>query len=88
MRRIIDTYPVITLTIGTTGNAYTARAMTRPQAEQALAEALDSLRTAFKRVPIYHIGKALGQTVASTTERYAKLAPDDISGVFDTVRRK
>lgn len=43
---------------------------------------------AIKRVPIYHIGKALGQTVASTTERYAKLAPDDISGVFDTVRRK
>lgn len=48
-RKIIDTYPVVTLTIGTAGNAYTARAMTRPQAEQALAEALDSLRTAFNR---------------------------------------
>lgn len=43
---------------------------------------------AIKRVPIYHIGKALGQTVASTTERYAKLAPDDIGSVFDSVRRK
>lgn len=30
------------------------------------------------RVPIYTVGKMLGQTVASTTERYAKLAPDDV----------
>lgn len=41
-----------------------------------------------KGVPIYSVGKALGQTVASTTERYAKLAPDDIAGVMDAVRRK
>lgn len=31
-----------------------------------------------RRVSIYTVGKALGQTVASTTERYAKLAPDDV----------
>jgi integrase len=41
-----------------------------------------------KGVPIYSVGKALGQTVASTTERYAKLAPDDIAGVMEAVRRK
>lgn len=41
-----------------------------------------------KGVPIYSVGKALGQTVASTTERYAKLAPDDIAEVMEAVRRK
>lgn len=41
-----------------------------------------------KGVPIYTVGKALGQTVASTTERYAKLAPEDISAVMEAVRRK
>lgn len=41
-----------------------------------------------KGVPIYAVGKALGQTVASTTERYAKLAPDDIAAVMEAVRRK
>lgn len=40
------------------------------------------------RVPIYSVGKALGQNVASTTERYAKLAPDDLLGVMEAVRRK
>lgn len=37
---------------------------------------------------IYMVGKALGQTVASTTERYAKHTPDDIAKVMDLVRRK
>jgi integrase len=41
-----------------------------------------------KGVPIYAVGKALGQTVASTTERYAKLAPEDVAAVMDAVRRK
>ncbi len=41
-----------------------------------------------KRVPIYTIGKALGQTVASTTERYAKLAPDDVREAMETAGRK
>lgn len=41
-----------------------------------------------KRVPIYNVGLALGQTVASTTARYAKLAPDDIAAVMEAVRRK
>jgi integrase len=41
-----------------------------------------------KGVPIYAVGKALGQTVASTTERYAKLAPKDIAAVMEAVRRK
>lgn len=41
-----------------------------------------------KRVPIYTVGKALGQNVASTTERYAKLAPDDVRDAMDAVRRK
>jgi integrase len=39
-------------------------------------------------VSIYSVGKALGQTVASTTERYAKLAPDDMTAVLEAVRRK
>lgn len=41
-----------------------------------------------KGVPIYNVGKALGQTVASTTERYAKLAPEDVRAVMEAVRRK
>lgn len=41
-----------------------------------------------KRVPIYTVGKALGQTVASTTERYAKLAPDDVREAMETAGRK
>lgn len=41
-----------------------------------------------KGAPIYMVGKALGQTVASTTERYAKHAPDDIAKVMEIVRRK
>ena len=41
-----------------------------------------------KRVPIYTVGKALGQTVASTTERYAKLAPDDVREAMELVGRK
>lgn len=41
-----------------------------------------------KGVPIYAVGKALGQTVASTTERYAKLSPKDIAAVMEAVRRK
>jgi integrase len=41
-----------------------------------------------KRVPIYTVGKALGQTVASTTERYAKLAPEDVREAMETIGRK
>jgi integrase len=41
-----------------------------------------------KRVPIYTVGKALGQTVASTTERYAKLAPDDVLAAMEAASRK
>lgn len=41
-----------------------------------------------KRVPIYTVGKALGQTVASTTERYAKLAPDDVREAMEAAGRK
>jgi integrase len=41
-----------------------------------------------KRVPIYTVGKALGQTVASTTERYAKLAPDDVLAAMEAAGRK
>lgn len=41
-----------------------------------------------KRIPIYTVGKALGQTVASTTERYAKLAPDDVREAMETIGRK
>lgn len=41
-----------------------------------------------KRVPIYMVGKALGQTVASTTERYAKLAPDDVRAAMEQAMRK
>lgn len=41
-----------------------------------------------KGVPIYTVGKALGQTVASTTSRYAKLAPDDVRAAMEAVRRK
>lgn len=37
--------------------------------------------------PIYMVGKALGQTVAATTERYAKHTPDDIAKVMELVRR-
>ena len=41
-----------------------------------------------RRVPIYTVGKALGQTVASTTERYAKLAPDDVLDAMEKAARK
>jgi integrase len=41
-----------------------------------------------KRIPIYTVGKALGQTVASTTERYAKLAPDDVLDAMERAGRK
>lgn len=41
-----------------------------------------------KRVPIYTVGKALGQSVASTTERYAKLAPDDVLAAMEQAQRK
>lgn len=41
-----------------------------------------------KRVPIYTLGKALGQTVASTTERYAKLAPDDVREAMERAGKK
>ena len=41
-----------------------------------------------RRVPIYTVGKALGQTVASTTERYAKLAPDDVLEALEKAARK
>lgn len=41
-----------------------------------------------KRVPIYTVGKALGQSVASTTERYAKLAPDDVLAAMEAAGRK
>lgn len=41
-----------------------------------------------KRVSIYTVGKALGQTVASTTERYAKLAPDDVRDAMETAGKK
>jgi integrase len=41
-----------------------------------------------KGAPIYMVGKALGQTVASTTERYAKHRPKDIEDVMSLVRRK
>jgi integrase len=41
-----------------------------------------------KGVPIYTVGKALGQTVASTTSRYAKLAPDDVRAAMQAMQRK
>jgi integrase len=41
-----------------------------------------------KGVPIWLLGKALGQTVASTTERYAKHQPEDLARVLEAVRRK
>jgi integrase len=41
-----------------------------------------------KGANIYVVGKALGQSVASTTERYAKVRPKDIADLMDTVRRK
>jgi integrase len=41
-----------------------------------------------KGVPIYTVGKALGQTVTSTTSRYAKLAPDDVRAAMEAMRRK
>jgi len=41
-----------------------------------------------RRVPIFTVGKALGQTVASTTERYAKLAPDDVLAAMEQAQRK
>lgn len=40
------------------------------------------------RVPIYTVGKVLGQTVASTTARYAKLAPDDLRDAMEAAQRK
>lgn len=40
------------------------------------------------RVSIYTVGKALGQTVASTTERYAKLAPEDVLAAMEASQRK
>jgi integrase len=39
-------------------------------------------------VSIYIVGKALGQTIASTTERYAKLAPNDVRDAMAAMRRK
>ncbi len=39
-------------------------------------------------VSIYTVGKALGQTVASTTERYAKLAPEDVLEAMEQTQRK
>jgi integrase len=41
-----------------------------------------------RRIPIFTVGKALGQTVASTTERYAKLAPDDVLDAMERAGRK
>ncbi len=41
-----------------------------------------------KGIPIYTVGKALGQSVASTTERYAKLAPDDVRDAMERAGRK
>jgi integrase len=41
-----------------------------------------------KGVPIFMVGRALGQSVASTTERYAKHRPEDIADVMDKVRRR
>jgi integrase len=41
-----------------------------------------------KGVPIWLLGKALGQTVGSTTERYAKHQPEDVAKVLEAVRRK
>jgi integrase len=41
-----------------------------------------------RRVPIFTVGKVLGQTVASTTERYAKLAPDDVLDAMERAGRK
>lgn len=41
-----------------------------------------------QRVPIYTVGRALGQSVASTTERYAKFAPDDILAAMEQSQRK
>lgn len=48
-RKIIDTYPVFTLTIGKSGPPFQSQTMTRREAEDARAEALDSLRTVFTR---------------------------------------
>lgn len=39
-------------------------------------------------VPIYMVGKALGQSVASTTERYAKLAQTDVLEAMEAASRK
>lgn len=41
-----------------------------------------------KGVPIFMVGRALGQTVASTTERYAKHRPEDVADVMEKVRRR
>jgi integrase len=40
------------------------------------------------RVPIFTVGRMLDQNVASTTERYAKLAPEDVLEAMNAVRRK
>lgn len=37
--------------------------------------------------PIFMVGRALGQTVSATTERYAKHTPDDIAAVMALVQR-
>jgi integrase len=43
---------------------------------------------AMKGVPLQHIGGALGQSVVTTTARYAKHHPDSQRAVFKAVRRK
>jgi integrase len=40
------------------------------------------------RVPIFTVGRMLDQNIASTTERYAKLAPEDVLEAMNAVRRK
>lgn len=48
-RKIIDTYPVITLTIGTDGPRFSSQIMSPEDAGDAEVEALDVINTVFKR---------------------------------------
>lgn len=48
-REIIDTYPVITLTIGTAGPAYSSQLMSPEAAAEAQIDALEVINTVFKR---------------------------------------
>lgn len=48
-RKVIDTYPVVTLTIGSDGPRYRSQIMSREDAERAETEALAAINGVFKR---------------------------------------